>query len=65
MSMNCSCCGNEMAIVGSTIALEGDNSPEEQTKVFRVLQFACRNPHCRAHGKVEEERILLNGEVNV
>ncbi|MDD6174922.1 MAG: hypothetical protein PUC59_04095 [Firmicutes bacterium] len=59
--MNCSTCGNEMAIVGSRIAVEGDTSPAEETRVFRVLQFACRNPHCAAHGKTEEERILISG----
>lgn len=51
-----------MAITGSRIAVEGDTSPSEETRVFRVLQFACRNPHCAAHGKTTEERILLNGE---
>ncbi|MGI6260284.1 MAG: hypothetical protein ACOYJR_00395 [Acutalibacteraceae bacterium] len=60
--MNCKTCGNEMAITGSRIAVEGDTSPSEETRVFRVLQFACRNPHCAAHGKTTEERILLNGE---
>lgn len=60
--MICDCCKNEMAIVGSKIALEGDDSPEEQTRVFRVLQFACRNPHCAAQGKPAEARVLLNGE---
>lgn len=59
--MNCVTCGNELAIVGSRIAVEGETSPDETTKVFRVLQLACRNPYCAAHGKTEEQRILLNG----
>ena len=45
-----------MAIVDSRIQVEGDKSPDTQTRVYRVLDFACRSKQCSEYGKVQEQQ---------
>ena len=58
--MNCERCGNELFIVGSCIEVTGDTSAEEETVVYRLLSFVCRNPQCGCAGETVEKRIRLN-----
>ena len=58
--MVCKFCGNEMYITGSRIRVEGDNSPDTQTKVWRVLSFRCKNPRCGHKDEEREEEIRLD-----
>lgn len=44
--MICESCDCEMRIVGSTIKVTGDNSPDTETKLYRVQTFKCRNKNC-------------------
>lgn len=58
--MQCSACRCEMAIVASRIEVEGDKSPDTQTKVYQVLDFACRSKQCGEYGKVQaQQRVEL------
>lgn len=50
--MLCPECKTEAAIMESGYTVSGDTSPEENTRVFSVLKFHCRNPQCR---RFEEE----------
>ena len=34
--------------------VEGDNSPDTETKVFTVQELTCRNKQCSNYGKVVE-----------
>lgn len=54
--MQCKACRCEMAIVDSRIQVEGDKSPDTQTRVYRVLDFACRSKQCSEYGKVQEQQ---------
>ena len=44
--MICSGCGCELHIVGTKISVEGDNSPDTQTKVYEVQILRCTNKRC-------------------
>ena len=52
--MLCDTCGLEMRVTGSRNVVTGDNSPEEETRLFTVLTLECKNPACRAYGKKKE-----------
>jgi hypothetical protein len=51
------CCGVEPIIKTSNISVEGDNSPNTETKVYTVLVLSCPNENCKEHGKEYEEKI--------
>lgn len=57
--MKCEKCGLDAKISNSFTKVTGDNSPDEQTKVFAILVFECRNPNCdnfnKQIGQVEHQ----------
>lgn len=49
-----------MKIVGNHIQVEGDKSPDTETKVYRILDLACRARQCPEYGKIQvQQRIEL------
>ena len=46
------CKRTEAAIVSNEIVVTGDNSPDEETKAYRVMKLACRDPQCPYYGKI-------------
>lgn len=68
--MICPICGVEAAIKKSAYQVEGDMSPDTQTKVYSVLHFYCRNKSCRMFDKeigtvrheIETEPVSMDGE---
>ncbi len=52
--MKCPKCNIEMQITKSNLRFEGDNSPDTETKAYRVLTLECRNPQCIGHKEVIE-----------
>lgn len=52
--MQCPLCKIEMAIQNTYTKVEGDNSPDTETKVFTVQELTCRNKQCSNYGKVVE-----------
>ncbi len=57
--MQCEKCGLEMFIDASRPEVEGDKSPNTQTKVYTVLSLSCHNPQCPNKGKVIEQKIQI------
>lgn len=49
--MRCPECGLEAIISYSRTEVEGDKSPDTETRVFTVLEYQCRNPTCPQNGK--------------
>lgn len=49
--MKCPKCGMDGMISESHNLITGDESPDEQTRLYRVLTFSCRNPQCEHCGK--------------
>jgi hypothetical protein len=45
-------------IQNSAYAVEGDQSAETPTKLYRILTFACRNRQCESFGKAVGQRKL-------
>lgn len=52
--MICDKCNCEMMITNRTIEVTGDDTPKEQTEVYNVLTFACRNSKCSECGKEKQ-----------
>lgn len=52
--MLCSLCKTEMRITRAYNRVENDNTPEKQTKLYRVLVHTCVNPKCSERGKEVE-----------
>ena len=52
--MQCPLCKVEMAISHVYTTVEGDKSPDAETKVFTVQEMSCRNKQCSNYGKVVE-----------
>ena len=52
--MMCPLCGTEMGITAAYQRVEGDESPDTETKVFTVQEMSCRNKQCSNYGKVVE-----------
>lgn len=50
--MKCPLCDVEAIISNTYMKVEGDKSPDTETKVFTVQEFSCRNKQCSNHGKV-------------
>lgn len=49
-----------MGIVATRIEVEGDKSPDTVTRVYRVLDLACRARQCSEYGKVQaQQRVEL------
>lgn len=46
------CKRTEAAIVSNEIVVTGDNSPDEETKAYRVMKLVCRDPKCPYYGKI-------------
>lgn len=49
--MKCPKCSIEAAITSTKYVVEGDDSPEKETKVFIEQHISCRNPQCVDYGK--------------
>lgn len=45
-----------MEIVGNHIQVEGDKSPDTETKIYRVLELACRSRQCPEYGKIQVQK---------
>lgn len=50
--MECPICHLAAMISGTRHEVEGDQSPDTETKVYLVQEFSCRNPQCPSNGKV-------------
>ena len=50
--MQCPLCRVEGIISKTYTTVEGDNSPDTDTKVFTVQEISCRNKNCSNYGKV-------------
>ena len=58
--MLCQICRTEAVISSNNIEVEGDNSTETPTKVYRRLEVKCRNEKCINFGQtVGEKRNLI------
>lgn len=49
--MVCPLCNIEMAIKSSHHVVEGDKSPDTETKLFLEQELTCRNKACKNFGK--------------
>ena len=59
--MMCPYCNVVTKIERHRVEVEGDNSPDTETRVYRVLDFVCRNPQCAHCGeKVGETKTKIN-----
>jgi len=61
--MDCPNCGAEMRITGSVVSVEGDKSPDAQTRVYTVQQLKCLNPRC-PNPATHEQRHLIYPTAN-
>lgn len=60
--MQCERCHTEMSIQSTRLEAEGDKSPDTETVVWRVLEYACRSRQCPEYGKVQKtEKVRLQG----
>ena len=50
--MKCPLCKEEGLISKTYTTVEGDKSPDTETKVFTVQEIICRNKNCSSYGKV-------------
>jgi hypothetical protein len=50
--MKCPLCNVEAYIHKTYNRVEGDNSPDTETKVFTVQELYCRNKNCENNGKL-------------
>lgn len=58
--MKCGKCGCEGIISSFRYEVEGDTSPDTQTKVYHVQTWTCRNKKCEEYGKkLGETRTLI------
>lgn len=55
--MKCPLCNIEMRIVKSAVRFENDDTPDFQTKAYRVLTLKCRNPQCTGYETQVESQI--------
>jgi hypothetical protein len=52
--MKCPLCRVELRILKSRIVLENDDTPDEDTKVFREQDLTCTNKQCTNFEKIVE-----------
>lgn len=52
--MLCPLCKCEMRIGGSRTVVEGDTSPDTETRVYTEQDLVCRNPACDNRDRVVE-----------
>lgn len=50
--MKCPLCNVEAVITKSYTTVEGDSSPNTETKVYNVQEISCRNKNCSNYEKV-------------
>lgn len=50
--MKCPLCNVEAFINRTYNRVEGDNSPDTETKVYTVQEMSCRNKNCDNYNKV-------------
>ena len=50
--MKCPLCNVEAFISSTYNKVEGDNSPDTETKVYTVQEMSCRNKNCDNYNKV-------------
>lgn len=50
--MKCPLCNIEMIIQRAYVSVEGDESPDTETKVHTVQEMSCRNKQCSNYGKI-------------
>lgn len=48
--MQCPLCNVEAAIAKSRYKIEGDKSPDVETKLYIEQEMTCRNPNCSNYG---------------
>lgn len=44
----CNKCGCELKVIKGVNIIENDDSPDKQTRLFRLLTLKCPNPKCDA-----------------
>lgn len=60
--MQCKNCHTEMRIVATRMEIKGDDSPDTETVVYRVMDYACRSRQCPEYDKVQNTvKVRLNG----
>ena len=60
--MQCKNCHTEMRIVATRMEIEGDDSPDTETVVYRVMDYTCRSRQCPEYDKVQNTvKVRLNG----
>ncbi len=60
--MQCKNCHTEMRIAATRMEIEGDDSPDTETVVYRVMDYACRSRQCPEYDKVQNTvKVRLNG----
>lgn len=60
--MQCKNCRTEMRIVDTHVEVEGDKSPDTETVVYRVMDYACRSRQCPEYDKIQQSvKVRLNG----
>lgn len=54
------CCDIEPTIVRGYNVVENDDTPDAETRLYRVLIRECRNPQCPNYKRQWEEKIPLS-----
>lgn len=52
--MKCPLCKVEMKIIKSRNVITNDDTPDEETKLYREMDYSCPNKSCENNGKVVE-----------
>ena len=52
--MKCPLCKTDMHITASRNVVEHDDTPLEETKLYRLQELKCRNKNCDNYDKVVE-----------
>ena len=52
--MKCPLCNIDMHITGSKNIIEHDDTPNEETKLYRLQELRCRNENCENYNRVVE-----------
>jgi len=59
--MLCESCKTAMRIKKCYMTVEGDSSPETETKLYRNLELFCPNRKCKAYGAAR----VIKSEVDI
>lgn len=54
--MKCPLCRLEMRITSSRNIIVNDDTPDEETRLFKEQELSCMNKECKNYGKVVETK---------